>query len=169
LPAKERGLVVRKDASLSDDGLYRYDLTRTWGDGGRLVFVMLNPSTADASVDDPTIRRCMGFAQREEYDGIHVVNLYALRATDPDELRRHPDPYGPDNHAAVWGAVTSHLTVGVCVAWGAHPMAVDHPMIDTLRELSDYTGIELQCLGKTKAGAPKHPLYIKADKDLEAW
>src|SRR5689334_16488446 len=78
--------VVRKAASISECGRYRYSLHRWWGAGERLYFVMLNPSTADAEVDDPTIRRCMGFARTLGFDGIGVVNLYAFRATKPADL-----------------------------------------------------------------------------------
>src|SRR5689334_20041621 len=81
-PAQAQSEIV-KSAVLSPCGLYRYRLTRRWGDGPALLFVMLNPSTADATEDDPTIRRCTGFAKREGMPAIEVVNLFAWRATDP--------------------------------------------------------------------------------------
>src|SRR5450755_1416997 len=85
-------------AVFSADRTYRYRLTRTWGSSGsHAVWVMLNPSTADALADDPTIRRCTGFSRALGLDGLVVVNLFALRATEPRELRRHPEPAGPAN------------------------------------------------------------------------
>jgi len=86
-------------AIVSDDGLYRYRLWRRWdAECPTMVWIMLNPSTADAEVDDPTIRRCIGFARREHCGGIEVVNLYALRATNP---AAHPTPEGPENAKAI--------------------------------------------------------------------
>jgi hypothetical protein len=80
------GWEIQKSADL--EGSYRYRLDRWWGPGKRLVFVMLNPSTADAMKDDQTIKRCMYFARREKCDGITVVNLFAWRTTFPSELRK---------------------------------------------------------------------------------
>jgi len=113
---------VRRGAVISDCGTYRYALARYWGPGPELAFVMLNPSTADASVDDPTIRRCMGFARRENLGGIVVANLFALRATDPSALKAsHVFAFGAGNYDALTNvaldAAESHLPV-VC-AWGA--------------------------------------------------
>ncbi len=88
-------LFVTKEAVISDCGRYRYRLTRRWGDGPLLSFIMLNPSTADAEVDDPTIRRCMGFARRDGYGGIVVGNLYAFRTTKPKALFAADNPLGP--------------------------------------------------------------------------
>jgi len=96
-PATRRPRTVERvvrSAVLSDCGTYRYSLTRRWSPGPLLGWVMLNPSRADALVDDPTIRRCVGFARRWGFAGIVVRNLYALRATDPRELSRHPAPVG---------------------------------------------------------------------------
>ena len=86
---------VCKSAQISPCGLYRYRLERFWSDKPALPFVMLNPSTADADLDDPTIRRCMGFARREGAGGIIVATLHAFRATTPEELRKAYDPFGP--------------------------------------------------------------------------
>lgn len=95
--------VRRATADFSPDLSYRYRLTRTWDqclvcNRPPAVFVMLNPSTADASLDDPTIRRCVGFAKAWGCPGLTVVNLYALRSADPKALWSHPDPVGPDNN-----------------------------------------------------------------------
>lgn len=157
---------VEKTAHISDCGLYRYRLTRHWGGAPPLPFVMLNPSTADANIDDPTIRRCMGFARREGAGGVIVVNLYGLRATDPAELLKTRDPFGPDNRANVRAigleAVASSMPV-VC-AWGVGGWVKSADM--DIIHLLKGTGARLVCLGTTKGGHPKHPLYIKGDQPL---
>ena len=94
-------LLIRKTADISDCGAYRYRLTREWSDKPLLPFVMLNPSDANAEIDDPTIRRCMGFARAWGYGGIVVGNLYAFRTPYPETLWKAPDPYGPLNDAAL--------------------------------------------------------------------
>ena len=157
---------VEKGAVLSDCGLYRYRLWRRWGSGDRMAWIMLNPSTADADVDDPTIRRCMGFARREGYDGIEVVNLYALRATKPKHLLDHPDPEGYENQWH-WSNVLPDPGVGMIVAaWGAGGSTQLRPSL----ALADWDLAELcvMCLGKTSKGDPRHPLYVRADQPFEA-
>lgn len=152
-------------AVLSDDGAYRYELARTWGDGPPAGFIMLNPSTADADVDDPTIRRCIGFARRLNCDGLLVANLFGLRATDPRELAEHPDPVGHLNDAHI-GRLIVEADV-VIVAWGAHPNTSRR--VAAVVELAEAAGRVLHCLGKTKAGSPRHPLYLAGDTPLEEW
>lgn len=90
--------MIQKEASISGCGRYRYALHRWWGHGTTLGFIMLNPSTADADIDDPTIRRCMGFARDFGYDGIRVFNLYAYRATKPADLWKADEPTGGDRN-----------------------------------------------------------------------
>lgn len=155
---------VTRTAELSDDGLYRYRLGRRWGDGVPMVFIMLNPSTADDEADDPTIRRCIGFAKREGFGAIDVINLYALRATKPLHLLHHPDPEGPHNPLAWAQALLDSDPAMVVAAWGAfdHP---DLPMSKALRGCSS----DLHCLGTTRTGRPRHPLYVKADCPLEIY
>ncbi len=155
-------------AALSLDGRYRYRLTRRWGNGERMAWIMLNPSTADASVDDPTIRRCMSFARREGYDGIEVINLYAWRATDPKELAEVYDVEGQEN-AAYWDDVLSDHSIGMIVAaWGAWRPKVQGEVLRSRALDQQFTGGWF-CLGKTASGAPRHPLYVKGDKELEPW
>lgn len=158
---------IERSAVISDDGLYRYELRRTWGDGPSMTFAMLNPSTADASLDDPTIRRCMGFARREGCDGIVVVNLFALRVTRPVHLfdgTIADDPNGPDNRDHVFDALDSRTGPIVC-AWGACPLVGRSSVYGMLRKWS----VERHCLGTTSLGAPRHPLYTRADQPLEVW
>lgn len=166
-PDRLRGLFSGapfKHALLSDDQLYRYALWRVWGPHTCLRFVMLNPSTADATLDDPTIRRCVGFARREGYDGLVVLNLYAYRATDPRALLACADAVGPLNNLHL----TTHLAAAalagepVVAAWGANA----HPR--RAREVLDLTEhrVDWRCLGTTKDGHPRHPLYVKGDQPL---
>lgn len=156
--------LMEKGARLSDCGTYRYSLTRRWGtDGTTVLWVMLNPSTADADVDDPTIRRCIGFSKAWGFDGLEVINLFALRATNPKELAHHPSPEGPDNHRehADWKGYCGRTVV----AWGAHPMAeVGARSVEKM-----YVSRGAVCLGRTKSGHPRHPLYVRADQPLEPW
>ena len=151
-------------ATLSHDRLYRYRLSRTWGSGELMAWVMLNPSTADSEVDDPTIRRCMGFARREGYDGIEVINLYGLRATKPKHLLDHPDPEGPDN-LENWTDVLHNHRIGMVVAaWGAHA-GMGHLPASHAANRWRY-GVRWMCLGTTNDGYPRHPLYVKGDTEL---
>src|SRR3954468_18218250 len=111
----------QRGAILSDDGLYRYRLWRIWDDlAPVMVWVMLNPSTADADVDDPTIRKCIGFAKRHRHGGIILANLFAWRTTDPRELPRAADPVGPANDEHIRWACRAPLLATVVAGWGSH-------------------------------------------------
>lgn len=151
---------IMSDAHMSPCGTYRYSLLRKWHpDGGWLVVVGLNPSTADALQDDPTIRRCVHFAKRESRTGLVMLNLFALRATDPRVMRAHPEPVGPDNDAVIRAlAGTTNRTI--VAAWGAH---------GSYRNRADEVAKmvpDLQCFGLTKGGHPRHPLYLRSDTPL---
>ncbi|GAB3884429.1 DUF1643 domain-containing protein [Terrabacter terrigena] len=153
-------------AEISEDGHYRYMLGRRWDNGPLVRFVMLNPSTADATTDDPTIRRCIGFAKAWGFAGLHVVNLYAYRATNPRELWAVDDPVGPENDAwladeAAWAK--SH-DLPLIAAWGVHAEPRHVAYVRT------FPGFDrLQALGTTKDGHPRHPLYLRRDAQLEPW
>ena len=147
----------------SQDERHRYSLTRRWGNGPRVCcWIMLNPSTADATTDDPTIRRCVRFTQAWGDDALTVVNLYAWRATDPADLRNAAragaDVVGGLNDEHIL-ANTDHARL-VIAAWGAHaatmPDRRDERVLSLLRR-------PINCLGTTKTGAPRHPLYLRAD------
>lgn len=143
---------------------HRYLLERHWQPGLVMTWVMLNPSTADAFTDDATICRCVSFARREGCGGMRVVNLYALRATDPREIRRHPDPIGPCNLRFLCEQTRG---VRVIAAWGA-----DGALNERGDEVGRYligTGVVLECLGVTTTGHPRHPLYVRADAPLALW
>jgi hypothetical protein len=150
-------------AVLSPDGHYRYGLMRSWGFPGLprswCHFVMLNPSTADARLDDPTIRRCAGYSKAWGYDGLVVTNLFALRATDPKSLYRVADPIGPGNDDTVID-VARRSAMTVC-GWGAHGTWKDRGM-SMLRKFRDH-GIVPHALKLTGSGQPCHPLYLPGD------
>ncbi|ARP92528.1 hypothetical protein CAL14_05375 [Bordetella genomosp. 9] len=161
------------NAVISECGTYRYLLTRPAPSGpqfakpcyGTALFVMLNPSTADATVDDPTIRRCKAFAYRWGCAGIAVVNLYALRSPSPADLWKHADPVGPDNDIWLRQVAREHETV--VFAWGANAKP------ERVRQVYEiFKGgplRQIRCLGVTKDGSPRHPLYVRADQPLIEW
>ena len=177
LPGLQTTAKMAKDAFLSHCGRYRYYLVRRWSDGPVMLFVMLNPSTADATNDDPTIRRCIGFAQREGCGAVAVVNLFALRTPDPRQLLGVAQALGTetiigrenDKHIATAVSMASV----VVMAWGAHESRLfsdpenhhdrGHSVWRAVRHIH---GKRTMCLGTTKAGAPKHPLYLAANTPL---
>lgn len=155
---------VEMGADISSDGRYRYRLWRSWGPGTRCVWVMLNPSTADSNIDDPTIRKCVGFAQRWGHEGIEVVNLFAWRATKPSELYTVADPVGPRCDEALMAAVSSHEHV--VLAWGNNGVLKGRG-----QEVFDL--IRGECipgaLHKTGQDQPGHPLYLPYTTKPFSW
>jgi hypothetical protein len=152
-------VVASTGATFSRDRRYRYRLWRCWDPSRPLVaFCMLNPSTADERSDDPTIRRCIGFARDWGYGGVDIVNLFALRATDPRELRDARDPVGPWNDDHVIDA--AERSALVVVAWGSHGAfrARDAEVLEVLSPRA-----RLRALGWTQARQPRHPLYLRRD------
>lgn len=163
-------LFDRGAATISGCARYRYDLIRTWGEGPKVLWIMLNPSTADADLDDPTIRRCIGFSKSWGYAGLTVVNLYALRATDPKVLLDAADPIGPDNAAVIKFHLESGAHDVAVAAWGAWWRSQRHrPPRLNVEMFAERAYVPMRCLGKTKAGDPRHPLYVKADALLHPW
>lgn len=161
---------VQRSAVLSDDGLYRYRLDRWWGDGPRVVWVMLNPSTADADIDDPTIRRVMRFSREWGYDGCTVLNLWPFRATKPSDLATwmatgdSAHNAHVDNQRHYLDPILKDAPMRVA-AWGAWPRSKH---IITGDILAEFDG-PFQCLGVTDDGSPRHPLYVRADTAPRAW
>lgn len=154
-------------ALLSSCGQYRYLLHRQadlLAGKPPAAFLMLNPSTADAETDDPTIRRCRGFAKAWGTQGIVVANLYALRATNPDALWQHEDPVGPDNDDHLRQLATEHGDI-IC-AWGA---GAKRERVEPVARMLINAGARLWCLGTTGTGAPRHPLYVRGSQPLQAW
>lgn len=157
---------LENDAVISECGKYRYLLRRAWDHAKpRVLYVMLNPSTADATQDDATIRSCVRLAKANGYGSMEVVNVFGYRATDPMELLKQADPVGPNNEWSVEAAV-GRCDVVIC-AWGAFPPARQYatPVLNAIRSRRPAA----YCFGKTKAGAPKHPLYIKSGTPLETF
>lgn len=149
-------------ATFSGDRAYRYALTRRWDGRPAAVFVMLNPSTADAFRTDPTVTRCQGFARREDCGGLIIVNLFALRATDPRDLRGHPDPVGAGNDQYISGHCASGRLV--IAAWGAHGRL--HGRDQAVLSMLAGARIAVRCLGVTAGGMPRHPLYLPRGAQL---
>lgn len=125
-----------------------------------MVFVMLNPSTADAELDDPTIRRCIRFAMREGAGGIVVVNLYAFRATKPRDLPKDGTEVGPENQRYLHDAILQANGRPIVCAWGTKGNG------SSFVEWAKGYGANLMALDVTKDGFPKHPLYIAGDAPL---
>jgi hypothetical protein len=147
---------MRGGATFDATGAFRYHLWREW-DAARpsVTFVMLNPSTADALHDDPTIRRCLGFARDWGYGRLEVVNLLAFRATIPRDLLAAVDPIGPANHRWLQRAVRANDTIA---AWGNTVGLLASHVSPSLRQRRGGRGV--RSLGLTKLGHPRHPLYV---------
>lgn len=151
------------EASADVRGDYRYTLTRTWDSSAEpLVLILLNPSTADASQDDPTIRRCIGFAKRWGFGGIVVVNLYAYRATKPRDMLAADDPVGPDNDRIIAEVVDGNTVVA---AWGTNAR---RERVAEVLELIPRT-TQLLALEITKNGHPRHPLFVLGEAQPVPW
>lgn len=151
---------VVRTATFDHSGRYRYHLTRRWQTGrGHVVFVLLNPSTADEHREDPTVRRCMGYARRWGARELRVVNIFAYRATKPADMLAVADPVGPENDRAIRTAClrASRVVFG----WGAHGshLSRSDAVVKLLKDRRAY------CLGTTALGEPRHPLYLRADAE----
>ena len=150
------------NACLSDDGLYRYFLTRVWDvQLPVLAFILLNPSTADDEHDDATVIRCVDYAKRWGYGGIEVYNLYAFRATNPRELIREKYPVGRDNDKWLHELSAKHNRI--LVAWGGRAKK------DRVREVMAIIGRPVECLKRNKDGSPHHPLRLAKDIQPFGW
>lgn len=164
---------VEAGAEISLDGVYRYTLWRFWDASKPLLrFVMLNPSTADGKTDDPTIRKCMGFARRLGYGGIIVLNVFAFRARDPRKLVEFAGDHGrvgPANHTSFKRELRGDVIVG-WGAWGSRPELRDDVAAAALAvlEITGDTGI-VRCLGRTADGQPRHPLMLPYTTPLEVF
>ncbi len=154
-------LYLENDVVISDCGKYRYLLRRVWDQAKpRALFIGLNPATTN---DNPTIRSCVRLANGMGYGAIEVVNIFGWRATDPDELPLQVDPIGPLNERTIAAAIV-RCDVVIC-AWGASAMAARQSIFLTRLIRSCHPAA--YCLGTTKSGAPKHPLYLKSGTTLQ--
>lgn len=153
-------------AVFSPDRHHRYTLWRRLGtDERRLLFVCLNPSTADESTNDPTVRRCMGFARRWGFGTLVVCNAFAMRATNPRRLRADPDPIGPDNDDNL--RIEAGMADMVVAAWGTHAAHMDRH--DAVRLILSEAAPVVHHLGLTKDGYPRHPLYLPGNYEPVPW
>ncbi|WP_199724754.1 DUF1643 domain-containing protein [Noviherbaspirillum saxi] len=153
---------MERTAIISDCGTYRYRLTRRWGERQALTFVMLNPSTADALIDDQTIRKCIGFAKNFGFDGIDVVNLFAFRSRWPKDMLVATDPIGPENDRYI--LETARAAGEVVCAWGPNASRTTRPK--QVLELLGTVDIQPKCLCITKDGSPGHPLTLGYNREL---
>lgn len=145
-------------ACFDASGIYRYSLWRLWDAcAPKLVFIMLNPSTADAQSNDPTIRRCIGFAQTWGYGYLEVVNLFGLRSPHPQHLRQAADPIGAECDKYI--QIAAQQADRIILAWGnwGHFWGRDQAVV---KFLASY---DLYCLGLNQSKQPRHPLYLKRD------
>ena len=153
------GLLVNKNATFSDCRKYRYALSRTWnGKKKTILFIGLNPSTADEKIDDPTIRRCINYAQNWGYGSLLMVNLFAYRATMPSELKNVKNPIGNDNDLHII-ELSKKADIAVA-AWGN-----EGTLLNRDKEVKKILP-NLMCLKINKSGQPSHPLYQKKDLKL---
>jgi hypothetical protein len=147
---------------------YRYRLTRTWDAGQpHAMFVMMNPSTADPSVDDPTVAKCCRFAKALGYGGVFVGNTFAYRATDQKRLMEVADPIGPENDTHLV-AMAKEAAI-VIFAYGAPHKKLRQRGIDVARLLMKQAGVKPHILRLTKHGAPCHPLYLPETLKPVVW
>lgn len=151
---------MKEKTAFSKDRKYRYTLWRRWGTGKNFVqFIGLNPSTADETLDDPTVRRCIDFAKREGYSAMCMTNIFGFRSTDPHVLYRLSDPIGADN--LHWLQEVRQEADMAVACWGNHGVIKEYgkAVFSYLQPL--YT------FGLTKLGQPRHPLYIRKSAPLE--
>lgn len=163
-------LPIRKSAIISDCGLFRYEIRGVWDDTlPPMVGILLNPSKATAEIDDPTWLRGVYRAQRLGFGSSIYGNLGAGRATDPADWKRMRDPIGPENDDHLRRILQECLDRGglAYAGWGAHG---DFRRRDLrVKFIAREVGITLHCLGKTKTGDPRHPLYVANDQPFEVW
>jgi len=151
-------------AVFGEGGRYRYSLSREWDlRAQQLCWIMLNPSKASADRDDPTIRRCVGFARRWGYGGIVVVNLFAYVATYPAELLRASDPVGPFNDDTINQATANRRVV---CAWGDAKTPLLCNRVTKVWDLLERTFTPAFCLGTTRLGNPLHPVRLASKQKL---
>ena len=161
-------LFLKSGATFSPCRKWRYALWRIWDEEqGIVLWIGLNPSTADEKKNDPTVRRCMGFARAWGYGGIFMLNLFAFRATDPQMMKAAEDPVGPDNYRTIQ---EYHEIAGLTVAaWGVHGVFMDQDAaVCRLERIGPHAKTrhlwdDCWCLGTTQDGHPRHPLYVRAD------
>lgn len=147
---------VEKTCQMSLCHKYRYSLCRQWGDGGNVLFIGLNPSTADHLIDDPTIRRCIDFTKRLGFNCFYMANLFSYRATDPKDMKASSEPIGKDTDAHLWHLCETAEVIIFC--WGNHGSYMGRSQ--EVKEMLEPFKRKIKCFGLNKSGEPKHPLYL---------
>ena len=156
--------LIDAGAHFSPDRQYRYSLWRRWHPSlSYALFIGLNPSTADECDDDPTLRRCIRFASDWGFGGVYIANLFALRATAPEVIIRHQQPIGADNNR--WLKKLARNAGVIVCAWGNRGKHLSRDKA-CMKLLKPY---QMHCLGKTKTGQPRHPLYVPESTELEGF
>lgn len=154
--------IIQSEATFSPCRTWRYSLFRRWSNGGDYaMFIGLNPSTADETQDDPTVRRCIRYAQSWGYNALYMTNIFAFRATDPKAMKRFDDPIGPDNDETLI-RLAAHAGI-VIAAWGVHGEHMGRG--NAVRRFLH----RMHVLKLTNGGHPRHPLYLKADLKPQRW
>ncbi len=151
-----------KTATLSDNRKYRYTLWRTWEyEKSYVVFIGLNPSTADETEDDPTIRRCIGYVKSWGYGSLCMVNLFAFRATNPINMQIQSEPVGPENDTFIFDVCKKAMLV--IAAWGTSGTFLQRDK-EVIKLIPNLHYLKL-----TKLGFPAHPLYLKKNLKPVKW
>jgi len=155
---------IDKGADLSDDRVYRYRLWRRWRDGDQMTFIGVNPSTADETEDDQTIKKCIGFTKRHDCTAVQMLNLFAFRHKNPEVMKKHRSPIGPRNDEVLLKYAREAKFAVAC--WGIHGehMGRARQVIDMLSS----NEVTLMCFGLTKFGFPKHPVMLPYKTHLQA-
>jgi len=152
--------MTNRETTFSPDRLYRYSLWRKWDNNSLYVnFIGLNPSTADESIDDPTIRRCIAYSKAWGYGGFCMTNLFAWRDTSPENMKAVPNPVGVHNQHYILQCASEASVV--VAGWGKH--GKHHNQDINIKQLLNNIGVKLHCLKINGDGSPSHPLYLKGD------
>ncbi|MHC6178781.1 DUF1643 domain-containing protein [Clostridium sp. JNZ X4-2] len=155
---------MKKYAFIDLTGKYRYTLSRIWNENsGKVVFILLNPSTADTFEDDTTVKKCISFAKHWNFGSLEIVNLFAYRCTDAKSLKNVSDPVGIKNNQYILKAVKN--ADKIIAGWGNGSDFCNRAS-DVLCLLKSY---KLYCLEINKTGSPKHPLFLSLDTELKEY
>lgn len=161
--------IIRTWATFSPCRQYRYTLWRVWDEAKPpCAFICLNPSTADETVNDPTVTRCIRYSQRWGYGSFCMLNIFAFRATDPKVMKRERDPVGFDNNDVIRSTASEvgFLDGRIVLAWGNDGLHLERSA--SVMQIVREAGYPVACLGITGKGQPKHPLYLRNDQSVIA-
>jgi hypothetical protein len=161
---------MRREATISECGKYRYTLTRSWKKGNKVIFIGLNPSTADGTLDDATIRKLKGFTYRWGYTGFIILNLFAIRSRNPTVIsvlqQRKGDPIGPENIEYLKQFANMEDYAKVVFMWGDKVPRAYTDWVSTVRKIFRKKSRKIWCFGITQKGNPRHPLMLSYETEL---